>query len=56
MGDDSTPIGSRHEAGDDAQRAHGYGNDGHIANGGAEHPEVVLPDVMGEEAAADQQV
>jgi hypothetical protein len=33
MGDDSTPIGSRQEAGDDSQRDPGAGDDGHIADG-----------------------
>jgi hypothetical protein len=63
MGDDSTSIGSCQEADNDSQRAPADGDDGHIADGGAEHPEKVLPNVMGEEAvnvetesAADQQV
>jgi hypothetical protein len=63
MGDDSTSIGSCQEADNDSQRARADGDDGHIADGGAEHPEKVLPNVMGEEAvnvetesAADQQV
>jgi hypothetical protein len=70
MGDDSTPIGSHQEVGDDAQRAPGVGDDGHSVDGGAElHQEmvipleVVLPDVVAEKAAnvetefaADQQV
>jgi hypothetical protein len=63
MADDSTPIGSHQDTGDDAQRARGDGDDGHIADGGAEHPEEVLSHVMREEAvnaetksAVDQQV
>jgi hypothetical protein len=63
MGDDSTPIDSRQDAGDDSQRAPVDGDDGHIGDGGAEYPEEVLPNVMVEEAinvetesAADQQV
>jgi hypothetical protein len=50
MGDDSTPIDSCQEAGDDSQKAPGDGDDGHIVDGGVEHPEKVLPYVMGEEA------
>jgi hypothetical protein len=50
VGDDSTPIGSRQDAGDDSQRAPADGNDGHIGDGSAEHPEEVLPNVMVEEA------
>jgi hypothetical protein len=55
MEDDSTPIGSRQEAGGEAQRAPGDGDD---ADGGAEHLEDVLLDVMGQEAesATNQQV
>jgi hypothetical protein len=60
MEDDSTPIGSRQEADGEAQRAPGDGDD---ADGGAEHLEDVLLDVMGQEAvnaeiesATDQQV
>jgi hypothetical protein len=49
MGDDSTPIGSRQDVGDDSQRAHTDGDDGHIGDGGAEHPEEVLPNVVVEE-------
>jgi hypothetical protein len=63
MGDDSTPIGSHHEAGDDGERAPCDVDDGHFAYGGAEQPEIVLPEVMVEEAvnaeiesAPDQQV
>jgi hypothetical protein len=57
MGDDSTPIGSYQEAGGDAQRAPGDGDDaqrvspddGAPADGGPYHSEKVLPNVMGEE-------
>jgi hypothetical protein len=63
MGDDSTPIGSHHEANDDGERAPCDVDDGHFAYGGAEQPEIVLPEVMVEEAvnaeiesAPDQQV
>jgi hypothetical protein len=56
MGDDSTPIGSHQEASGDAERAPGDGDDAQIASptdgaradGGPNHPEVVLPNVMGE--------
>jgi hypothetical protein len=56
MGDDLTPIGSRQEASGDAERAPGDGDDaqraspddGARADGGPKHPEVVLPNVMGE--------
>jgi hypothetical protein len=56
MGDDSTPIGSRQEAGGDAKRAPGDRDDvqraspadGAHADGGPNHPEVVLPNIMGE--------
>jgi hypothetical protein len=48
MGDDSTPLDSRQETSDDAQRAP---DDGQTANGGAELPEVVIADVVGEKAA-----
>jgi hypothetical protein len=51
MGDDSTPIGSHQEAGGDAQRAPGDGDDGHIDDGGVEHAEGVLLDVMGNEVS-----
>jgi hypothetical protein len=50
MGDDSTPIRSHQEAGNDSQRAPNDGDDGHIGDGGAEHSEEVLPNVMVEEA------
>jgi hypothetical protein len=70
MGDASTPIDSRQEAGDDSQRAPSAGDDGHTTDGGAELQqemviplEVVLQDVVAEketnaeiESAADQQV
>jgi hypothetical protein len=63
MRDDSTPLDSHQEAGDDAQRTSCAGDDGHTADGGAELPEVVIADVLGEkaanaetESAADQQV
>jgi hypothetical protein len=63
MGDDSTPIGYCQEADGDAQRAPGDGDDGHFADGGAEHVEEVLLDVMGDgvvnaetESVADEQV
>jgi hypothetical protein len=57
MGDDSTPIGSPQEAGGDAQRAPGDGDDAQRASpgdgaptdGGPEHPEEVLLNVMQEE-------
>jgi hypothetical protein len=49
MGDDSTPISSRQEAGDDAQRAPSDGDDGHIVDGGVEHLEEVLLHVIGGE-------
>jgi hypothetical protein len=39
MGDDSTPIGSRQEAGGDAQRAPSDGDDDHFIDGGAERTE-----------------
>jgi hypothetical protein len=43
MGDDSTPIYSSQEAGDDSQRAPDVGDDGHTADGGAElHQEMVI--------------
>jgi hypothetical protein len=45
MGDDSTPIGSREEAGGDAQRAPADGDDVQIADGGAEHAEEVTGEV-----------
>jgi hypothetical protein len=56
MGDDSTPIGSRQKASGNAKRAPGDGDDaqraspgdGAHADGGPKHPEVVLPNVMGE--------
>jgi hypothetical protein len=56
MGDDLTPIGSRQEASGDAERAPGDGDDaqrasptdGARADVGPNHPEIVLPDVMGE--------
>jgi hypothetical protein len=56
MGDDSTPIGSRQEASGDAERAPDDEDDaqraspvdGARADGGPNHPEVVLPNVMGE--------
>jgi hypothetical protein len=56
MGDDSTPIGSRQESSGDAERAPSDGDDaqrsspadGAHADGGPNHPEVVLPNVMGE--------
>jgi hypothetical protein len=51
MGDDSTPLHSRLEAGDDAHRASGDGDDGDIGDGGAELPEVLIANVVGEEAA-----
>jgi hypothetical protein len=70
MGDASTPIDSRQEAGDDSQRAPSAGDDGHTTDGGAELQqemviplEVVLQDVVAQkaanaeiESAADQQV
>jgi hypothetical protein len=58
MRDDSTPIGSREEAGDDAQRALANGDDGQIADVGAEHAEEVRGvDVNVEtESVAGQQV
>jgi hypothetical protein len=63
MGDDSTPLDSCQEESDDAQRASGAGDDDHTADGGAELPEVVIADVVGEkaadaktESAVDQQV
>jgi hypothetical protein len=69
MGDDSIPIGSCQQAGDDSQRDP-TGDDGHTANGGAELQqedvipiEVALPDDVAEkaanpktESAIDQQV
>jgi hypothetical protein len=56
MGDDLTPIGSHQEASGNAERAPGDGDDaqrassadGARADGGPNHPEVVLPNVMGE--------
>jgi hypothetical protein len=63
MGDNSTPLDSHQEAGDDAQTPPGVGDDGQIADGGAELPEIVIVDVVGEKATnamtesiADQQV
>jgi hypothetical protein len=63
MGHDSTPIASRQEASNDSRRAPADGDDGHIADGGVEHPEQGLLNVMGEQAvnaqtesATDQQV
>jgi hypothetical protein len=47
MRDDFTPISSRQEAGDDAQSAPSDGDDGHIADGGAEHAKEVLLHVIG---------
>jgi hypothetical protein len=55
MGDDSTPVGSRQEASGNAERALGDRDDaqraspvdGARADGGPNHPEVVLPNVMG---------
>jgi hypothetical protein len=57
MGDKSTPIGSFQEGGGDAQRAPGDGDDaqraspsdGAPADGGPEHLEEVLPNIMLEE-------
>jgi hypothetical protein len=58
MGDDSTPLDSRTEAGNDGAR-----DDGHNAHDGAELPQVVVANVVVEEAAnaerksaTDQQV
>jgi hypothetical protein len=56
MGDDSTPIGSHQEASGNAERAPSDGDDaqkaspadGARADGGPNHPEVVLPNVMGD--------
>jgi hypothetical protein len=51
MGDDSTPIGSHQEASGDAKRAPGDGDDAQRASpadGGPNHPEVVLLSVMGQ--------
>jgi hypothetical protein len=56
MGDDLTLIGSRQEASDDAKRALSDGDDAQRASpggeahaaGGPKHPEVVLPNVLGE--------
>jgi hypothetical protein len=59
MGDDSTPIGSREEAGGDAQRAPADGDDVQIADGGAEHAEEVTGEVDVDaktESTAGQQV
>jgi hypothetical protein len=57
VGDDSTLIGSHQEAGGDAQRAPSDGEDAQRASpgdgapvdGGPEHPEEMLPNVMREE-------
>jgi hypothetical protein len=57
MGDDSTPIGSRHDASGNVERASGDRDvaqraspcDGALADGGPEHPEEVLPNVTWEE-------
>jgi hypothetical protein len=57
MGDDSTPIGSCHDASSNAERASGDGDDAQRASpcdeapadGGPEHPEEVLPNVTREE-------
>jgi hypothetical protein len=46
---DSTPIGSRQDVSDDSQRAPADGDDVHIGDGGAEHLEEVLRNVMVEE-------
>jgi hypothetical protein len=58
MGDDSIPLDSHQEEGDD-----GAGDDGYIADGGAKLSVVVIAGVVGEEAAnaeresaVDQQV
>jgi hypothetical protein len=51
MGDDSTPIGSHQEASGDAKRAPGDGDNAQRASpadGGPNHPEVVLLSVIGE--------
>jgi hypothetical protein len=59
MGDDSTLIGSREEAGGDAQRAPADGDDVQIVDGGAEHAEEVTGEVDVDaktESTAGQQV